>query len=128
MTDLADLAADLLANFHTVRIPASERREDHADWWTRAKARQVERRAAYAARDRLRQGLVKHGYRCFLDRMEPDPDGGWRLHFFVPDDAALPLLDELTEGTVGHGDPMSFDPEEFVLEGIRYLIENNTHS
>jgi hypothetical protein len=32
MIDLAYLAANLLANFHTVRLPASERREDHADW------------------------------------------------------------------------------------------------
>ena len=70
----------------------------------------------------------QHGYRCFLDRMEPDPEGGWRLHFFVADDAALALLDELTEGDVGPGDPVSFDPGRFVLERIRHLFENDTHS
>ena len=34
MTDLVTLAAHLLANFRTVRIPASGRQEGHADWWT----------------------------------------------------------------------------------------------
>jgi hypothetical protein len=98
MTDLATLAADLLANFRTIRIPPSERPVGQpTDWWDRAKARQAAHRAIHDHRDRLRQGLVRHGYRCFLDRMEPDPEGGWRLHFFVSDDAALPLLDELAE-------------------------------
>ena len=62
---------------------------------------------------------------CFLDRMEPDPAGGWRLHFFMADDAALPLLDELTEGAFGLGDPANLDPEKFVSERIR-LGRNTT--
>ena len=91
-------------------------------------ARRAAHRAVHAHRERLRQGLVQHGYRCFLDRLEPDRDGGWRLHFFVADDAALRLLDELTEGACGPGDTLSFDAEKFVLQHIRYLIENETHS
>ena len=51
-----------------------------------------------------------------LHLMEPDRAGGWRLHFFVVDVAALTLLDELTEGACGPGDPVSFNPEEFVSE------------
>ena len=128
MTDLATLADNLLANFRTVRIPASERQEGYADWWTMVKARRAAHRAVHARRDRLCQGLVQHGYRCFLDRMEPDPEGGWRLHFFVSDDAGLALLDELTEGMSGRGDPVSFDPGRFVLERIRHLFENDIRS
>jgi hypothetical protein len=47
--------------------------------------------------------------------LEPDPDGGWRLHLFVSEHAAMHLLDEITGGRCGAGDPASFDPEEFVL-------------
>jgi hypothetical protein len=129
MTDLATLAATLLANFRTVRIPPSQGREEQpTDWWGMAKARRAAHQGAYASRDRLRQGLFKHGYRCFLDRMEPDPEAGWRLHIFAADETALTLLDELTEGMCGPGDPVSFDPEEFVLERIRHLIENDAYS
>ena len=54
--------------------------------------------------------------------MEPDPEGGWRLHIFVADKAALSLLDELTEWECGPGDPVSFDPEEFVAGDLRDLL------
>ena len=95
MTDLATLAADSLANFRTVRIRPPERVEvPPGDWWAMVKARRSAHRAAHAYRDRLCQGLVEHGYHRFLDRMEPDPAGGWRLHIFPADDAALALLDE----------------------------------
>ena len=72
--------------------------------------------------------LVEHGHHRFLHHLEPDPAGGWRLHFFVADDAALTLLDELTEGACGPGDPVSFNPEEFVSERLRHLFEIDTHS
>jgi hypothetical protein len=129
MTDLATLAADLLANFRTLRIPTPERLEGPpGDWWAMVKARRGAHRAIHACRDRLRQGLVENDYRCFLDRIEPDSDGGWLLHFFVADFAALPLLDLLAEGASGPGNALSFDAEKFVLQRIRYLIENETHS
>ena len=128
MTNVATLAAALLANFRTIRLPSSQQREQHPDWWTMVKARRAAHRAVHAHRDRLRQRLVERGFRCFLDRMEADPAGGWLLHFFVADEAALTLLDELTEGACGPGDALSFDAEEFVLERIRHLIENDTHS
>ncbi|MGO9997349.1 MAG: hypothetical protein ACLPKW_06330 [Acetobacteraceae bacterium] len=92
------------------------------------KARRAAHRAVHARRDRLCQGLLERGFRCFLDRMEADPAGGWLLHFFVADEAALTLLDELTEAVCGPGDALSFDAEEFVLQRIRYLIEKDTHS
>jgi hypothetical protein len=123
MTDLASLAADFLANFRTVRIRPPERVEvPPGDWWAMVKARRSAHRAAHAYRDRLCQGLAEHGYHRVLDRMEPDPAGGWRLHFFVADVAALNVLNELTEGLCGPGDPVSSEPEDFVSARLRHLI------
>jgi hypothetical protein len=126
MTDLADLAAALLGNFRTIYVPSPEGLERPSDdWFARAKAKRAEHRAAYAWRDRLRRELVDHGHHRFLHHMEPDPEGGWRLHIFVADEAALTLLDELTEWECGPGDPVNFDPEEFVSERLRHLIAND---
>jgi hypothetical protein len=128
MTDLADLAATLLANFRTVRIPSPEglERPPPADWWATAKARRAEHRAAYDCRDQIRRGLVEHGYRRFLHHMESDPAGGWRLHIFLGDEAALTLLDKLTERECGPGDPVNFDPEEFVAGRLRDLFPHSS--
>jgi hypothetical protein len=122
MTDLPILAATLLANFRTIRFPPSEeyfpRRSTHWDWWQAAKVRRFDRQAVYDYRQRLRYELIAHGHLQFLDRVEIDPDGGWRLHLFVTDDAAMLLLDKSTEGRCGTGDPASFNPEEFVQEQL----------
>ena len=129
MTDLAALADTLLANFRTIRIPSSERLEGQATgWWAMAKTRRAESRAAYEYRDRLRRLLVEHGHHRFLHHLEPDPEGGWRLHIFLSEDAAAALLDELIEDACGPGDAVSFNAKKFVLERIRHLIEDDTHS
>jgi hypothetical protein len=57
--------------------------------------------------------------------MESDPEGGWRLHIFVADEAALTLLDELAEWECGPGDAVSFDPEEFVAGRLRDLFSHS---
>ena len=106
MPDLPNLAASLLANFRTVRIPSSEHLDDRPGGLVgQGKGKRADHRAAYACRDRLRRELVERGHHCFLHLMEPDRAGGWRLHFLVVDVAALTLLDELTEGACGPGDP-----------------------
>ena len=92
MTDLLTLSTKMLANFRTIRIPCSEdslpRSPTLSDWRQSASARMADRRAVRAFRDELRAALIKHGYRRFFDDLEADPEGGWRLHFFVADDAA----------------------------------------
>jgi hypothetical protein len=57
----------------------------------------------------------------FLDRLEADPDGGWRLHIFVADASAVALLDTISQGACGPGDPVTLDPEEFIAEQLRRL-------
>ena len=120
MTDIQALAAALLANFWTIDFQPSEecfpRSATHWDWWQAAKARRADRQRVNDYRQRLRQELIAHGHDQFLDHVEPDPDGGWRLHLFVADDAAMLLLD--TQGRCGAGDPASFNPEEFVQEQL----------
>jgi hypothetical protein len=122
MTDLPTLAAALLANFRTIRFPPTEeyfpRSQAHWDWWQAAKARRADRQAVYDYRQRLRNALIAHGHHQFLDHVELGPDGGWRLHVFVVDDAAMLLLDRTTEGRCGAGDAASFNPQEFVQEQL----------
>jgi hypothetical protein len=119
MTDLASIATTLLANFATIRIPAQNDAADlSGDWWGAAKVWRTEKRAVRAYRDELRAALVAHGHRQFLDYLEPDPDDGWRLHFFFAEHAALSLLDQITDGRCDAGDPVSFDPEAFVREQL----------
>jgi hypothetical protein len=123
MTDLPTLAATLLANFCTIRFPASVDRSAQStpslsDWWTTAKARRAERLAVNAYRHQMRRQLIEHCHRRFLDHLEPDPEGGWRLHFFLADDAAMSLLIEASVGECGPGDPVVFDPKEFVAESL----------
>jgi hypothetical protein len=129
MTDLATLAATLLSNFRTVHIPSSGHLEGRpGDWWAKATARRADSRAACACRDRLRRLLVEHGHHRFLHHLEPDPNGGWLLHIFAANNAVLALLDEVAEGECGPGDPVKFDPNEFVSARLRHLVANDINS
>jgi hypothetical protein len=115
------LAAALLANFRTIRFPSSENRSTqstgHSDWWATAKARRADRLAIDAYRHQLRRQLAQSGHHRFLDHLEPDPaEGGWRLHVFVADDHALSILADIN--ACGVGDPVDFDPEEFVAQRL----------
>jgi hypothetical protein len=133
MTDLPTLAATLLANYRTIRVPASgdhsKASEDHCgqptrpppDWFQTVKARRAARRAAEIYRCHLRRELVEHGYHRFFHHLEADPEGGWRLHFFVADEPALSILADINEGQCGPGDPVDFDPEQFVTEHLGRL-------
>ena len=130
MTDLPTLAATLVANFLTIRFPTPVDRSghstpSHSDWWTTAKTRRAERLAVDAYRHQMRRQLIEHGHRRFLDHLEPDPEGGWRLHFFLADDAAMSLLTKASDGECGPGDPAGFDPKEFVAEGLGWLTASD---
>ena len=124
MTDLQTLVRHLLANFRTIRLPAevppSRPNLQPCDWWAMAKAHRAEKRVLYNFRDRLRRVLIQHRHR-FIDCQEPDPEGGWRLHILVLDKDALPLLDGIDGRRCEAGDPVDFDPEEFVIERLREL-------
>jgi hypothetical protein len=123
MTAPSSLAAALLANFRTIRVPAPVARSGRSgstapDWFHVVKARRANRRAADAYRDQIRSQLAEHGHCRFLDHLEPDPDGGWRLHIFVADEPAMSPLADISDGRCGPGDPVNFDPEEFVSEHV----------
>jgi hypothetical protein len=125
-TGTMTLAATLLANFRTIYFPGSDDRfrppdATHSDWWEAAKARRGEHLAVDTFRQRLYQELVAHGHRRFLDHLEPDPEGGWRLHIFVADDHALSITANIAEGRLGPGDPVELGPGEFVGDYINRL-------
>jgi hypothetical protein len=129
MTDITPIAAALLANFATVRIPKCER------LWTwpvddsspRLRARLLADALAGGTliggcyRQHVRCHLLEAGYRAFFDRIEGGGTDGWRLHFFCLDPSAIQLLHDIPVGQCGPGDPVTFDPERFVLHHLRRL-------
>jgi len=122
MPDIQTIASSLVANFRTIRVPpeALPARPDPepTDWWAMAKVRREEKRVLYDLRDRHRRAFIQH-YHRFLDHLEPDPEGGWRIHIFVLDEDALALLDGIDGRRCEPGDPVDFDPEAFVIERLR---------
>ena len=53
----------------------------------------------------------------------------WRLHILVLDEGALPLLDGIDGRRCESGDPVDFDPEEFVIERLReWIVAGHYHS
>jgi hypothetical protein len=114
------LVATLLANFRTIRLPAEtlpvRPDPENKHRLATAKANLAERRAVYDRRDAVRRVLYRRRY-PFLDRLEADPEGGWRHHVFVADEDAVILLEGIDN--CGPGDPVEFDPEEFVIERLQ---------
>ncbi len=125
--DLSSLAAAFRTNFRTIHFPPSKepcpQSPGHLDWLQAAKAGRADHLAVQDYCRRLRRELIAYGHRRFLTHAEPDPDGGWRLHIFVADDDAMSLLDEITGGRCGLGDPASFDPEAFILTQLEEWCE-----
>jgi hypothetical protein len=129
MTELPTIAATLLANFATVRIPRCER------LWTwpvddpsprlrtrlLANALAGETLIGSCYRQRVRCHLLATGHRAFFDRIEGGGRDGWRLHFFCYDPAIVLLLHDIPVGQCGPGDPVSFDAEKFVMNHLRRL-------
>jgi hypothetical protein len=127
MTDLPTLAATLMANFTTVRIPRCERLWSWPDPWLRRQIKSLsialagERLIADCHRHVLRQRLLDAEHRAFFDRIEGGGPEGWRLHFFLLDPSAVVLLCAAGVGECGPGDPTTFNVEEFVMRRLRQL-------
>ena len=124
MTDIETLTRKLLANYRTFHLPAeplpTPPNPPPVDWWWAAKARRAEKRTLYDTRDRIRR-ILNRRRQPFVDGHEPDPEGGWRLHIFVLDEAALALLVGIDGAHADRGDPVDFDPEAFIIERLREL-------
>ena len=129
MTDLPTLAATLLGNSATVRIPRCERLwawrdpdlslRRHID--SRSIALAGERLVAHCHRSHLRKLLLDDGHRAFFDRIEGGGPDGWRLHFFCLDPSAVTKLCAAEVGECGPGDPLGFNAGEFVMRRLRQL-------
>ena len=74
--------------------------------------RLVGRSIAVEGRDLLGRFLTEAGYR-FQTLLEEDVDGQCRLHFFASK-AALAYLEQIAGPTCGPGDPIDFDPSDFL--------------
>jgi hypothetical protein len=125
--DLPTLTTTLLRNFVTVRFDRTaqlwsildEQLTDEA----RARCTEIawkgEALCVGARRNVLRLGLAERGYREFLDPVEADANGGWRIHLFLADDDAVKVVPQITDGSVSAGDPRRFDPMKFVERRLR---------
>jgi hypothetical protein len=134
MIDLTTLATTLLANFCTVRFPRYRpvwNVLDDEDLAPDARNRclghalRCEELLIRCHRFILRQGLAEAGHHRFLDRLEADPAGGWRIHLFLLDRDGIPLLVSITDGAVGPGDPVRFDPKAFVERRLQRLKKSH---
>jgi hypothetical protein len=116
--DLADLYDTLLSNFRTVRIPATEPVEiKPGSMFAAAHARLAARRAVQAVQDEIRRALNDRSFN-HCHHLEEDREGGWRLHLFLVDDEAVQFLEEIEKGAIGPGDPVAFDPDQFLRERL----------
>jgi hypothetical protein len=100
-------------DFRTVRVPGlSSPLPAPKDEWAAVERRLVGRRIAVEGRDLLGRFLAEAGYR-FQTYSEEDVDGEWRVHFFASK-AALTYLEQIVGPTCGPGDPIDFDPSDFL--------------
>jgi len=127
VTDLSTLTAALMTNFVTVRF-----RRIGPEWdWPRPlsdsefrrmeQGMRTERQICHYRRAGLRTALGLAGYHRFFDYIEGDIIGDWRLHVFSADTDAVALVAENTDGIVGPGAPIDFDPPEFVGQRLQCL-------
>jgi hypothetical protein len=122
MTNFLALANTLLTNFITVRFPRYEPvwtvLEEDLAFDVRIRclnhALRAELLSIRCYRANLRMVLLGKGHQQFLDFVEADPVGGWRIHLFLGDEDAIVLVPTITMGYVGFGDPVAFDPRAFI--------------
>ena len=129
MSDLQTLAATLLANFATVRIPRCESlwissvpnlSPEHL-YRLLSRALADETFIMSCHRQHLQYRLLEQGHGAFFDRVEGGGPNGWRLHFFCLDPAAVTVLYDIGIGECGPGKAVTFDPEQFVMHRLRQL-------
>ena len=129
MSDLPILAAILLANFATVRIPRCESlwishlpdpSPEHR-YRLLARALAGESLIMNCHRQHLQHRLLEQGHRAFFDRIEGGGLDGWRLHFFCRDRAAVSVLHDVGVGVCGPGNAVTFNPEQFVVHRLGQL-------
>jgi hypothetical protein len=129
MTDLTTLAAILLTNFATVRIPRCENLwiSHVPDPSPKHRYRLLSRALAREAfimschRQHLQHRLLEQGHRAFFDQIEGGGPDGWRLHFFCRDPTAVRVMHDVGAGVCGPGNAVTFDPEQFVMHRLRQL-------
>jgi hypothetical protein len=129
MNELVLLAAAMLANFVTVQFRRNAAMwgvlDEDLSFGVRIRclnhALRGELLSVGCYRHGLRLGLVRHGHSQFLDYVEGDPAGGWRIHLFLRDAGAISIIALFTEGDMGPGDPVHFDPRQFVQRRLERL-------
>jgi hypothetical protein len=130
MSNLQTLAATLLTNFATVRIPRCE------SLWISSvpnpspkhRIRLLSRALAGETlimschRQHLRYRLLEPGHRAFFDRIEGGGPDGWRFHFFCLDQTAVSVLYNIGVGECGTGNAVTFDPRAVKCSQLKHQL------
>jgi hypothetical protein len=84
-------------------------------------AKRVQRLAAQAYWDLLRQLLTRQGSLASLDRIDYDPEGGWCIHFRAADPEFVVAMHEIADEDNGPGDLSAFDAHDQVRDWLRRI-------
>jgi hypothetical protein len=127
MIDLTALADTLLDNFVTVRFarigPVWQWPQPLSDneFHRLGHGMRTERLICEARRRWLRMAMDQAGYRRFIDAIEGDVIGDWRIHIFSAERGAVLLLPEITDGAVGPGETIAIDARAFIRRNLLRL-------
>ena len=129
MSNLQILAATILANFTTVRIPRCENlwisavpnpQPKHLRGRLRSRALTRETFSTSCHRQHLEHRLLEQGHRTFFARIEGGGPG-WRLLFFCRDAEDVRVSYDVGVGACGPGYAVTFDAEQFVMHRLGLL-------
>jgi hypothetical protein len=67
----------------------------------------IKRRAVDLYWELLKALLNQGGHEVILDRIEPNPDDGWQIHFLCRDPATITLLRDVAAKGCSPGDPLA---------------------
>ena len=106
----------LLASFYTIRFrrlgPEWDWQEPLSDSDHRRveEGMRIDRLIFDVHRHRIRRTLWAAGHIRFLDAVEGYPVGEWRLHLFLADPEAFPVVDH-ADGVLGAGEPVHLNQQ-----------------
>ena len=129
--DVQTLIPILLSNFVTVRFPRISPEwewlpdRSESEWRRLEDGVRGELLISQMRRTAFRIALAEAGHRRFLDPTEGWLSGDCRIHFFFADQSAISVVYQTNMGIVGPGDPVNFNPIEYIEAHLCDLEKQN---
>jgi hypothetical protein len=130
--DISGLADTLLRNHIAIKFPRSNARSEFLQLPQDASDTERQRLEHAVAgesliirchRSAIRLGLIDE-HRQFFDHIDTNDDGDWVIHLFFADARAIPLVADITDGTVSPDDSETPFPKTFIERRLRHLERN----